>query len=88
MRAHIEPLAQRGDKDAVALLTGPEFPSYFGYLFEWFAEFLLWDPHDGPRWSDWQGWVALMQRPVTPWDLVQLRRIHDAYFASVKEGEK
>lgn len=73
-------MARRGDPDALALLRGPPFPECLGYLFDLYWEFLLWAPRDrSPEWSDWQAWAEMMERSVTPWELRQLRQIHDGY---------
>ena len=86
MRAHIEPLARRGDQDAVALLVGPPFPHSLHYLFELFGELLLWC--DGrPTWKDIQPWAVMMQRTFSPWELRALRQISDAFFESVTNGD-
>lgn len=82
LRAHLAPLAKRGNPDALALLRPPEFPRTFAYLFDWYGEFCLWHDHQRqPEWRDWQAWAGMMQRAVTPFDLRMLRRIHAAYSA-------
>jgi hypothetical protein len=73
-------LARRGDPDALKLLRAPVFPSRLSYLFELYAEFMLW--HDRarvPEWVDFQAWASLMRHRVTPFDMRGLRQIHDAY---------
>jgi hypothetical protein len=80
MREHIEPLARRGDRDALQLLTGPPFPRTLGYLMERYAEFTLWhDCSRSPTWADWHAFGVLMGYRLTPFDLRSLRRIHDAH---------
>jgi hypothetical protein len=75
-------LARRGDPEAIALLRAPEFPAALGYLFDWYAEFLMWAPNDrAPSWTDWQAWVTLMQHAPSPADFRMLRRIFDAHVA-------
>jgi hypothetical protein len=74
----------------LAILRQAQFPAQFGYLFDWFAELLLWC--DGkPTWRDVQPWAAMMRHRVSPWEVRTLRRISDAYFASyeatVKHGD-
>jgi hypothetical protein len=80
MREHLVPLARRGVREAVTLLTAPDFPKGFEYLFDWYAEFTLWhDWERSPTWSDWAAWERLMGRRLTPLDLRLLRQIHVAY---------
>lgn len=84
---HLESQARRGNADAIALLTPPPFPPGCDHLFDYYAEFVLWlDGTRAPTWADWHGWATLMRRPVTPFDLRALRRIHDAYH-SAPRGE-
>lgn len=87
MREHIEPLARRGVRDAVELLTGPPYPRVLAYLIDWYAEFTLW--HDWSRaatWADWQAWSAMMRRAPTPFDLRVLRQIHLAYSRAAEQS--
>jgi hypothetical protein len=85
MREHLEPLARRGDADAIALLTGPPFPRTLGYLMDRYAEFTLW--HDwsrSPTWADWQAYSAMMGHHLTPFDLRALRTIYSAHQRTAK----
>ena len=77
---------RRGDPDAIALLHGPPFPRSLHYLFNRFAELLLWC--DGrPTWKDIHPWSTMMQYAFSPWELRALRQISDAFFASqVSDG--
>jgi hypothetical protein len=88
LRAHLAPLAKRGDRDALALLRAPLYPERCSHLIGWFFEL-----HGrrsmgqyGPAplsWADLYAWACLTGRKPTPWELRVLGRIDAAYFATL-----
>lgn len=80
----MEPLARRGDADALRLLKEPPFPAVFSYLYDWYAEFSMWAGSE-PNWTHLHAWAAMMRHTLTSFDVRALRMILNAHHASVSE---
>lgn len=93
LRAHLAPLARRGNRDALALLRPPAYPERCAHVVGWFFEL-----HSrrsvgqyGPAalsWVDIHAWASLTGRRPTPWELQVIGRLDAAYFAMLNERQK
>jgi hypothetical protein len=88
LRAHLAPLAKRGDRDALALLQAPRYPERYAHVIGWFFEI-----HSrrsvgqyGPAslsWLDIHAWASLTGRKPSPWELRVIGRLDATYFAAL-----
>jgi hypothetical protein len=86
-REHLTALAMRGDRQAKALLRGPEVPSVVLHLYEWWGEVAAGRGAGGLgpaglTWQDISGWMAVTQTEVTPLEAQTILRMDRAFLAA------